>query len=1596
MEKNTNLLCRWLAGLALALSGATIAWAQNADCAAEGGAAECPEPPEKDFYCTGSFVTAGSSPCKNAEGAAGTHCRAEGEAIDQAIDNFVEIAAPCGPPSYAGLCPAAWNPDVSVYVLGKLQSRTRAYIAKVPSRSGEQCVASTIDHCGNPAQPNTFYGATGNCSREVSCPPGMTATGGVCKTYQSDVCKPGNPMDCVTGEKTQTENDVRPTGSSPLEFTRYYSSQGFYEPRGSGPQQPDDPRHRVLGPDWRHSYQRAVRPEPAVSGQPAMMTVMQPSGDYRHFKASGSAWVGRKDKSETLQELIDQGVRTGWRYQSADNAIEIYDAAGVLQSISYPSGQILTFDYSTASTPAATAPLAGLLIEVADSTGRSLKLRYDNLARVTKVIDAAGAEYVYAYSDTHALLGVTRPGGAVRTYLYNEAAHSLNHLGGTLLTGIIDENGQRYATYRYSHSKVNEEWHGSAGADLLKITYTSGPNPPYNFARLTAALGYFEQRELASVNGIVKEKGRKRCTSQNCSSVLAENFTRYDANGNVDKTVDYRGSTTEYDFNDRGLETQRREGYVQPESCPATTMFETNNYGSSCTSGTCWKSSPFPGSSSAAPLGWNGWYYSCLQPTGPATQLRSTETDWHASFNLPLERRVRDASNMLETRTRWTYNSRGQVTARCEIDVSDAAAMAYVCSTATAPPAGAKVRRRTYAYCEAADVAAGGSTCPVLGLLKSSNGPRGSGDAGMGGLDDVTTYAYYATTDVSGCGTVAGPCRRKGDLWKTTNALGHVNEVLTYDGSGRVVLAKSPNGVLTGHSYHARGWLTAQRVYANATPTVSASDAVTTFAHDGLGQVTLVTPPDGAALSYVYDDAHRLTDIVDSLGNRIHYTLDAAGNRIKEDTYDIGYNPASPGTGLKRALSREFNALRRLVRERDAAGTITRDSDGYDSGGLLDGYDARGNEVAFKDGRNIQTRNTYDPLNRLVKQIEDYAGSDPETANATVEYGYDARDNVRTIKDPDGLTTTYTYDALGNRTGLASPDTGQTVATFDLAGNMTTQTDNRGISATYVYDALNRPVQASYPTSALNETLHYDESDAVTGCTGSFALGRPTRILDSSGTTTLCYDRHGNVTRKTHSQSGVTLSATFAYTAADRIAAITYPGGGIADYAYDAAGRISQLTWKSSANATPVIVASAGYYPFGPLSGLTFGNGRTLVRNRDQNYAIDSIASSASDGLALQFDTGVMGNVTRVGGSIGAAPAERKYIYDNLYRITRVDDAADVMVEDYGYNRTGDRTSRQLAGQPVQAYGYLAGTHRLGTVAGVARSYDANGNTTGRGDGVTLGYDDRNRLASAVAAGATTSYDYSALDERTRKLHTSGGTLTTSRYLYDTNGQILADELQIEGGKKARNVYLFIGSTPVAVVRGAAVSYLESDHLDTPRVAVNPSTNAVEWRWDLLGSAFGDHAAATLVSARGVALRYPGQYSDAETGLYHNYRRDYEAATGRYVESDPIGLDGGWATYEYAGSAALDFIDPDGLMKRRGPNPGGGSCGGSGMGDFLCELPDSCNGQCACKHANELRSCNKRWFVSAWICIFRANNKLNRCTERCSARDPGPGEEYYQ
>ena len=104
------------------------------------------------------------------------------------------------------------------------------------------------------------------------------------------------------------------------------------------------------------------------------------------------------------------------------------------------------------------------------------------------------------------------------------------------------------------------------------------------------------------------------------------------------------------------------------------------------------------------------------------------------------------------------------------------------------------------------------------------------------------------------------------------------------------------------------------------------------------------------------------------------------------------------------------------------------------------------------------------------------------------------------------------------------------------------------------------------------------------------------------------------------------------------------------------------------------------------------------------------------------------------------------------------------------------------------------------------------------------------------------------------------------------------------------------------------VAYVHADHLTTPQKMTDPSGTVI---WDRDALPFGQ--TASLTGTGELPLRFPGQYYDDETGLYYNYFRDYDPSTGRYIQSDPIGLAGGFNIYAYVGGNPINVIDPYGL-----------------------------------------------------------------------------------
>jgi RHS repeat-associated protein len=836
----------------------------------------------------------------------------------------------------------------------------------------------------------------------------------------------------------------------------------------------------------------------------------------------------------------------------------------------------------------------------------------------------------------------------------------------------------------------------------------------------------------------------------------------------------------------------------------------------------------------------------------------------------------------------FTYNSRSQVATETTTD-----------------PATSQSRTTTTSYCESSDVS--GGTCPFVGLVKSVNGPR---------TDVADTVAYtYRVADHPSCATAPLTCPyRKGMLWKVTNALGQVTETPAYNLYGKPLSVIDPNGVVTDYEYDARGRMTARKLRGPNNGT-EADDRITRIEYWPNGPVKKVTQPDGAFTTYTYDGAYRLTTITDSEGNTLTLTRNAAGDVLQEQTRD-------DQGALLRQVSRAYNTLGQLQSQTDAYGRSTTFT-----------YDANGNADQATDALTRVTDSNHDPLNRLSRSLQDMNGIAAET-----KFSYDVLDNLTQVNDPKGLNTNYSYNGLGDLTQLQSPDTGTTTYTYDSAGNRASQTDARGVTTTYVYDALNRPTAIAYPTTALNTGFTYDTTQAACATGETFSVGRLTRIDDGSGSTVYCYDRFGQLVRKVQITNGKTFALRYVFDVAGRMTGMVYPDGAVVDYVHDAQGRVTEVGATPAGGTRQIVLDNATYYPFGPVAEWSYGNGRVMKRSLNQNYQPGFVEVVGPGGLNLGYEFDQVGNLKKLRTANQAEPPLRVYAYDGLNRLTESrDGSSNALLEGYTYDKTGNRTSATI-GAATTTYAYPTASHRLDTVGSTARSYDAAGNTQQiGGTAKSFVYDDRNRMRQYLESGIVKrNYDYNGRGEQVRKWLAAND----DRYsVYDEGGQWLG-EYDATGAPLQQIVWL--GNLPVGVLAGSGASqrlhYIEADALGTPRVVVDPTRGTLGtavWRWELTGEAFGNAAPNQDPDGDSTAfvfdMRFPGQRYDAVSGLNYNYLRDYETENGRYVESDPIGLNGGISTYSYVNGMPLVKSDRFGLFadgdgRNSGPSGNSSEC----------------------------------------------------------------------
>ena len=339
-------------------------------------------------------------------------------------------------------------------------------------------------------------------------------------------CGVGNPINPSIGNKYQIETDYQNISPLPIKSTRTYNS--YFVGRG-------------IDYKWMNDFSQAI----AFSSVATDAYLVRPDGRQYKFSQSGNIWRSDADLTDKLTDLKDtSGNRTGWTYTiDATGEVESYDAVGKLLTITDRAGNTQSLTYSNINTSSSVAPVAGLLIKVTNRLGHSLNFTYDSASRINTMIDPSGGVYTYAYSTdvNNNLISVTYPDGKVKTYLYGEAAYvSPTPNNGVsyanALTGIIDENGKRFATYKYDSAGRAYSTEHAVGIEKNTLAYNLDSNGNPASTVVTEPNGTARTYNFTTVLGVVKSTGQNQPAGSGCSA-SASNLT-YDSNGNIATRTD--------------------------------------------------------------------------------------------------------------------------------------------------------------------------------------------------------------------------------------------------------------------------------------------------------------------------------------------------------------------------------------------------------------------------------------------------------------------------------------------------------------------------------------------------------------------------------------------------------------------------------------------------------------------------------------------------------------------------------------------------------------------------------------------------------------------------------------------------------------------------------------------------------------------------------------------------------------------------------------------------------------------------------------------------------------------------------------------------
>jgi len=989
--------------------------------------------------------------------------------------------------------------------------------------------------------------------------------------YQVVSTKPtamdADPINAATGNQTMHETDFTGPAHTQLSFTRYYNS---YD-QTSGP----------LGHGWHSTYHRGL----SVVGSTA--TVTAADGRQDTFTLSGSTWTGDADVTSVLT-----AAGSNYKLTLPDDTVENYNSSGQLTSIVTRAGLTTTLTYTSGKLTTVTGPFS-----------HTLTFTYDALNRVSTMKPSDGYTYTYSYDGFGNLAMVAYPTGYSRNYVYDNTTFQ------NLLTGLVDEDSNVYASWTYDGTGRALTSQHAGGADLTSIAYTTSTS-----STVTDANGNAHSYALTTLFNVVKPTA---VTGVPDPVAGGASFT-YDANGFIASRTDFNGNVTNYVHNAAGEETSRTEAYGTALARTITTSWDatwhlpdhvyepnrTTNFTYDA-SGNMLTRSVTDGTNTRT---WTYTYNANGQPTSAQDALGNTTT-WTYDANGDVATRVNalnqtttfntydsdghliSVTNPLNLTTTFTYDKLGRVLTKktggltttvtwdqgvnkpSEILLPDSSYLLYAYDGA---------HRLTKVTDKAGDYVA-------YGYDAASNRTSINVYDPSSNLKRTRTYAYdTAERLISETGAV---------LAETTT--------YSYDNNGNVLTVEDPNGHFMTYTYDALNRpATAEDPYSGITTNsydaednlVSVTDPLnltTTYTYNGIGDNLTVVSPDTGTTTTSYNAAGLVLTTTDARGKAASYQYDAL-NRTTTISYTGGqtvsylYDTTTYGTG-------------HLTKMTDPAGT---------------------------------TNWTYDQFGNVLTKSQTTGA-----LSLTTTYAYDADERLSTIKYPSTKLVTYSYDTSGRISGI-SP--GATSISYFPFGPASKWTENSGATYNRAFDQDGRITSiALVGTTTMNtQTITYDNAGNITALvetgTGTAdskaayydSFDRLTGFFNATNTTSYTYDADSNRTSTT--VLGTTTTYTYPITS-NRLTNL----GGTTTYSYDASGNTNgdgTNTWTyDSRGRMATLVAGTTTAAFG-INGF----GQRITKS----------GSSVPSGGTNEFVYDEQGNMIGEYGSTGTMIEETAFLPD--------------------------------------------------------------------------------------------------------------------------------------------------------------------------------------------------------------------------------------------------------------------------------------------------------------------------------------------------------------